>query len=236
MNAVVAQIVPAQPNSPSAMIQYAMQNGADLDRLERMWTLQLEYEKNEARKAYLDAIAAFKENPPQVVKDMENKQYNSMYSSLANLVNTVSKALAPHKLSTNWAINQTDSGISVTCTLTHALGHSESATLKGPPDKSGSKNELQQVKSTVTYLKGATFEAVTGIVVSNPADDDDGNGAGPKVAVITEAQAKTLTDLIQSTGTDLAAFTGHYKIETVAQLPASQLLQAMSALKKKVKP
>ena len=51
--------------------------------------------------------------------------------------------------------------------------------MSGPPDDSGKKNPLQQIKSTITYLEIATFEAVTGIAASD-AGDDDGNGTARK--------------------------------------------------------
>jgi hypothetical protein len=50
--------------------------------------------------------------------------------------------------------------------------------LSSPPDTSGAKNPLQQIKSAITYLEGATFQAITGIVASD--EDDDGNGFKPK--------------------------------------------------------
>jgi hypothetical protein len=37
---------------------------------------------------------------------------------------------------------------------------------------------LQQIKSTLTYLEGATFQAITGVVARSASMDDDGNGAG----------------------------------------------------------
>ena len=49
--------------------------------------------------------------------------------------------------------------------------------MSAPPDTSGSKNLIQQLKSTKTYLEIATFESVTGIAAIDKGDDD-GNSAG----------------------------------------------------------
>jgi len=163
--------------TPMQMLQVAVQQGADLERLQKLMDLQDRWEAKQAQKAFNAALAAFKKAPPVVVKDLLNKQYGSMYTSLGNLVNTVNAALGEHGLSASWDVEQADV-IKVTCVLEHVDGHARRVTIEGPPDTSGSKNTLQQIRSTLTYLRGATFEAVTGIASKIGNQDDDGNGAG----------------------------------------------------------
>lgn len=174
----VPDVLPADQN-PMAMLARAVAQGWEPDRLKQLMDLQERFEANEARKAFAAAKAAFMENPPVVTKDKENKQYESRYSSIGNLVNTVNAALSKHGLTPSWKVEQGDR-ITVTCVLSHRLGHSESVSMSGLPDDSGKKNPLQQIKSTVTYLKIATYEAVTGIASSEGNADDDGNGAGER--------------------------------------------------------
>lgn len=162
--------------TPMQMLQVAVARGADLDYLQKLMELQERWEANQARKAFNAALAAFKKNPPVVVKDMLNKQYGSTYSSLGNLVNIVNAALGEHGLSASWDVVSGDV-IKVTCILEHIDGHSKRVTIEGPRDVSGSKNTLQQIRSTLTYLKGDTFEAVTGIASKVGNIDDDGKGA-----------------------------------------------------------
>jgi len=140
--------VPAQ-SSPSSIMLEAMGKGANLETIEKMLTLQERWEANEAKKAYNVDMAAFKENPPVITKDKVNTQYNSRYCSLQNLVDTVSPVLAKHGVAHRWIIEQ-NGIIKVTCILTHRLGHSESVSMSAPDDTSGSKNPIQQKKSTVT--------------------------------------------------------------------------------------
>lgn len=166
-------------NNPMQMLAIAVERGDDLDKLRQLMDLRDRWEATEAKKAYVAAFADFKRNMPDVVKDMLNKQYGSDYSSLANLVNTVNRALGEYGLNARWEPEQSDT-IAVTCILTHVDGHSEKVTLKGPPDTTGQKNALQQIKSTLTYLEGATFQAITGVVARSASKDDDGNGAGRK--------------------------------------------------------
>jgi len=172
--------------SPNAVVIMAMQRGYTPELIEKMMALQERNDANEARKAYYQAVADFKMNPPKIFKDKENSQFSradkkSMYVSLGNLVQTVNPALGQHGLSASWEINQAEKLVKVSCKLSHRLGHSETVTMEAPPDVSGgnAKNPIQQIKSTITYLRAATFEAVTGLAATDDANtDDDGNGSG----------------------------------------------------------
>lgn len=168
----------ADNNPYLPMIDRFLQGGGDIEKLDKLLDLKDRWDKSEAEKAYNAAKAAFAANPPSVYKDKKNNQYNSSYTSLGNMVITVSAALSPHGLSASWDIDQSDPKlIAVTCRLRHALGHSETVKMSGPPDTTGAKNDLQKIKSTVTYLKLATFEAVTGVASKEGNLDDDGNAA-----------------------------------------------------------
>jgi hypothetical protein len=165
-------------SNPMQMLAVAVERGDDLEKLRQLMDLRDRWEATEARKAYVTAFSQFKRNMPDVVKDMLNKQYGSDYSSLANLVNTTNRALGEYGLNAVWKPEVKANVVTCTCVLTHVDGHSESVTLEAPPDNTGSKNPLQQIKSTLTYLEGATFQAITGVVARSASKDDDGNGAG----------------------------------------------------------
>jgi hypothetical protein len=168
--------VPAPTNLMQALAIAAADPRMEIAKVEKLWAMHKEMKAAAAKEAFVAAVAAFKANPPTVYKDKTNSQYGSRYTSIGNLVNTVNAALSPHGLTARWNIAQ-EQHITVTCFLTHALGHSESCSLTAPADTSGQKNPLQQIKSTVTYLKLATFEAVTGVASADGNADDDGNGA-----------------------------------------------------------
>ena len=168
-------LMPA-PTNPGQVVAYAMAHGAPVSEIREFMALQREWEASEARKAFVAAKAAFKAENVVVVKDKENLQYKSRYSSLGNLVNTVAPYLSKHGLSADWDVDQTN-GLKITCILSHALGHSEKVSMQVPPDTAGSKNPIQQIKSAITYAKTVTFESVCGLAVSDTNVSDDGNGA-----------------------------------------------------------
>jgi len=209
----------------------AMQKNYDPAFIEKMMDLQERNDTKVAKQAYIGAMAEFKANLPTVIKDKENKQYSSMYVSESALLNTINPELSKHGLSATFSFPETEGNtMKVTCTITHKAGYGESVTLPGPIDTSGSKNPLQQVKSTVTYLRKATFEAITGIATSDPIADDDGNSSG-SVEYISIDQQTEINDAIAELYTDGGKkFMEFLKVESVETLPAKRYKETISAL------
>lgn len=221
-----------QQSALSPMVQAVMSGQMTPEQLQSLLNVQKDYERNEAEKAFHMAVAEFKKNPPEVIKDKDNLQFKSKYASKGNLVNTVNSALSPHGLNASWEFDQREDGkIGVTCTLSHAQGHSKKVTLWAPPDKSGSKNPIQEIKSTITYLEIATYEAVTGIAASD-AGDDDGNGA-KGAQTITEEQVANLEALITEVGADKGAFLKYMQADSLDRIQAKSYGMAVKALEKK---
>ena len=233
----VVSVIPVeqQDHSMAAMVHSAITRGADkdyLDSLERLFALQVKAEEREAKKAYVKAMAEFKKNPPSIYKNKDNSQFKSRYSSIDAVVNPTIPLLAAQGVSHNWSFGNTDSMIEVTCTLTHELGHSESVTIPGPADTSGAKNDIQQIRSTHTYLKIATFEAVTGLVSREGNSDDDGNGAGSKVQYITDKQVSQIVDMVNATeGIDMDAIFKKAQIKDIREMPKDKYGKAFSYVK-----
>lgn len=162
--------------SPASMLDLAIRQNLDADKLDKIMGLFERWEANEARKKFEAAMAGFKAEHFVIPKDKENKQYNSWYTSIEKMVEVVTPFLAKHKLFATWAVDQT-SGIKVTCTL-EGFGNSKSCSVTFPPDTSGKKNSLQEIKSAITYGKICTFESVCGLASEAGNLSDDGNGAG----------------------------------------------------------
>lgn len=226
---------PFQPpvRGPDRMLEIALEKGAGLEQLEKLMELKERHDANEARKAYVAAMAAFKADPPEVVKDKAVAYSGTAYThaSLAAVVDAVSQALSRHGLSHRWDVQQNGT-ITVTCTMTHQLGHSESVSMSGPADDSGRKNAIQQIASTVTYLQRYTLMSITGLAAKDMMDDD-GRAAG--TALITTEQAAEIKGLLQETGADVKKFLAWLGgAASVDELPAARYEPAVRALKKKL--
>jgi hypothetical protein len=203
-----------------------------MERVNQAFDFYQRVRADEAQRAYYEAKAAFKAVAPSITKDKENKQYGSTYASIGNVVNVANEALSKHGLDASWNYDQGDK-IKVTCTLRHVLGHSESVSLLAPPDTSGQKNPLQQIKSTLTYLKLATFEAVTGIATKEGNADDDGNASGKVKETITEKQVAELAKAMESANVEKQIILEHFKVSELSEMTPAQHTTAMNKLKAK---
>jgi len=177
--------------SPIEMAQAFLTSGGDLANLEKMLALQEKYDSMQAKKAFIKAMAKFKQIPVIIKKDKDNKQYNSKYSSIGAMVNACLPRMGECGLSHKWEFFQVDPKfMEGKCTVTHEDGFSDSVSMTAPIDISGNKNPIQQIKSTRTYIKIETFSSVMGLASSEDIDDD-GNSAGG--AINEKEPAKTIT-------------------------------------------
>ncbi len=198
----VVQTAEPQMN-PMQMIAQAVSQGADVDKLSKLMDLQQRWAAEEARKAFISALNAFKANPPEILKNKSvshNGIFKYKHASLDNASGAIGKALSEHKISHRWDTEQREGGvIRVTCVLTHELGHSERTPLEATPDASGGKNSIQAVGSTVSYLMRYTLLAATGMAVADGSDDDGRQGKKMADQALADLQTlikdcKTLAD------------------------------------------
>lgn len=235
-------------NTPAALLQIAMDQGADLDRLERLYDMQLKWEANEARKAFVAAMAEFKKNPPEILKDkhvsFENNkggitQYN--HATIGGACEKIIPALAALGFSHKWNVHQPENSnglIVVTCVVTHALGHSEETTLKASRDSSGGKNDIQAVSSTITYLERYTLLAAVGLAPKDMPDDDgrgSETGAKPDVPMLTKEHQQEVVDTAARCKVNVATILKHYKATELSQIPDAEFDSIISGCNNTVK-
>lgn len=170
--------------TPMHLIELALQKGADADQLGKLMELQLRWQANENRLAYIAAMQRFKDNPPEINKTKHvsyptkgGPDVSYWHPELDDVVEVIGHALKAVGIGQSWRTSDNNGKIVVTCVLTHKDGHSEEvATLAGPPDVSGGKNNIQAIGSTTTYLQRYTLLAGTGLAAKG--QDDDGKTEG----------------------------------------------------------
>jgi len=187
----------AQPGSesPASMLALAVQKGMAPETIAKLMDLRDRWEAAEAKKAFDSALAAFKKDPPELVKNKHvsfehqngGGKTDYYHATLDEVSVKIGKALAPHGLSHRWDVEQLDGGmIRVTCVLAHSAGHAIKVPMQAGRDETGKKNNIQSVGSTVTYLQRYTLLAATGMAVKG--QDDDGRGSEGKEDLLSEAQ------------------------------------------------
>ena len=220
-------------NAPIDIINKAMDQNIDLDKVEKWIELQERYEANEARKAYHKAMAEFKSNPIQIDKDKKVKYLQVKYShaSLANIIEKITPGLSTVGLHLSWRTEQGDQ-VKVTCRIAHSLGHYEENSLCAKADSSGSKNSIQAIGSTVSYLERYTALAILGL--STKDQDDDGQSS-EETEKIDENKIKIIRNLMTEVKTDEASFLKYLEVEKLEDLPKEGFLKAKVALESKKK-
>src|SRR5581483_2217716 len=120
--------------TPMTVLQLAVQQGATVETLRGLMELQRQWEANEARKAYVAAMNAFKADPPSLEKiktvDFASKtggRVNYNYAPLDYVAKVIGAARSKHGLSFSWEVDESKTPpIRVTSKLEHVAGHSES--------------------------------------------------------------------------------------------------------------
>ena len=217
---------PSLPATPSRLLEMAVSQNADIDKLEKLMAMQERWEANEARKAYAKAISEFRNDCPQIARTRDG--HNNKYAGLSETLEKIQPVLSAHGLSHSWRTEQTDNRIRVTCSVSHFDGHTESTSLAAAPDNSGSKQAIQAIGSTVAYLERYTLYAILGL--SSREMDNDGEAVSQ---AITEDQAMELAALIQEVGADAEAFFKYMGITRLMDMYASNYDKAVAALERK---
>lgn len=220
-------------NSPAALMLKAMAGNMDLNKLEKFMELQEKWEATQARKAYTEAMSEFKKNPPEIEKD-RNVDYTTKtgirvkynHASLGNVTDKINAALGMHGLSAAWMTEQGERGITVTCKITHIMGHSESTSLRAAADDSGGKNTIQALASTISYLERYTLLALTGLATHEM--DDDGVG---ETEYISDKQVSTIVDLLNEKGIKDVRLLKYLGCESVEKIPATDYQKAVASIK-----
>lgn len=188
---MASELVVQSIGSPKELLAIGAERGASVEQMAQLFELQLRWEANEARKAFNAAMGEFKKEPPQINKNKSVKFGTTAYdhATLDHVVDMVTPALSKVGIRHRWENAQLESGwVAVTCILSHDQGHSESTTLKAQADTSGSKNGIQAIASTVTYLQRYTLLGATGLAAVGTDDDAQkasGSTAMPESEVIS---------------------------------------------------
>ncbi len=216
----MAQVEQRAFMTPMEMLDKAVSQGADVETLSKLMDLQERWEANQARKAFEGCNERSKAELPKIVKNKkvdfttQKGRTNYQYEDLASIMNQIGPVLSRHGLSVRYrTTTNINEPVTVTCIISHSMGHSEENTLMAGRDDSGNKNSIQQIGSTVTYLQRYTLKAALGLAAGA---DDDGAKADD-AGNITEAERQVIMGLIDETQADIAKFCEALQIDSVAE-------------------
>lgn len=162
--------------SVDSFISQAIEKGAPVEMMERLFALHKEVAAEHARTAYTEALASFQEECPIIekTKNVMNKDGRTVrysYAPIDSIVSQIRKPLASNKLAYTWNVSNKEGKMEVICKVTHILGHSETSTFEIPIDQEGYMTQPQKYASAQTFAKRYTLCNALGI--STGEDDTD---------------------------------------------------------------
>lgn len=225
--AVATQAVPAAALTPMDMIDRAASSGASVEVIGKLMELQERWERNQAKKAFDEAIALAKAELKPIERNALG-QNSKRYADFSAVAMAVDPIISKYGLSYRHRSTQTDR-INITCILSHKLGHSEETTLGSLPDKTGNKNDIQAIGSAVQYLMRYTLMLGLGLSVARDDDGKKADDSGP----VSDKQAETIRDLLTATKSDLDRFLKWSGAPSISDIPASKFNDAIAMLNAK---
>ena len=176
-------------SNPQALLAMAVQQNLDVEKLEKLMELQEKWDRQQAKKAFNEAMAKFQSECPVLKKDKSvfvGGQERYKYTPLDSIISQTKGLIAANGFSyfieTADEVRERDgkkkAGINIIVEVVHASGHSKKTTLWIPIEHKLSSqgkplmSAPQEYGAALTFGKRYAFCNAFGILTGD--DDNDG--------------------------------------------------------------
>lgn len=174
-------------SSVDNFISQAIESKASVETLERLFTLHKDVKAEKAKESFTYALTRFQKACPVIEKKKKvfNKDGRTLrykYAPIDSVVEQIKNPLSDNELSYTWDVVKKENNMSVTCKLTHVLGHSETSTFEIPIVESQFMSSPQSYATAQSYAKRYTLLNALGIATAEEDTDatDTGKDTGAK--------------------------------------------------------
>ncbi len=188
--------------SPMTLLEMAVNGGADIETIERLQIMYDKWQKEQARKSFLEALSNFQSICPIIKKKSEadfktktGQKVNYKYANLSTVIETIKAPLKECGLSFRWKTEDKGDTIIITCIVGHTEGHEETNTMSANADVTGLKNPIQARGSTINYLERYTLVGSLGIGTADT--DDDGKTTEKSIDDLKDEYLKLIDPLLK---------------------------------------
>lgn len=219
----------------SMIERVAINPDADIEKMERLMAMAERVQNREAEVAFNTDFALMQSDLPEIDKDGQIKvggEVRSSYARLEDINEAIKPVLRQYGFAISFRVNTDSNKIEVVAVLSHRRGHSISTTMVLPPDKSGSKYDIQALGSSVSY--GRRYTLCSLLNISAHGEDDNGEAAGKskaKVKAITDRQASMLLDILP-TEKSIKSLAERFSVSDLRDLPVSVYDEALALARK----
>lgn len=183
----------------------------DIDKMERLLQMQERVAARDAEAAFAKAFAEMQPKLPYISarnKIVHNGKEIAKYADWPSISRAISPILSEYGFGLNFSVDNSAESVTVTARLKHVGGHTETNSVTLPSDKSGAKNNVQAVGSSLTYGQRYAGCPLVGVVIEGL--DDDGERAG--LGEVPDAEFAKLQQLVQATSAKIPAMLEHLNI------------------------
>ena len=231
----VAQMDGGRVVTPITMIEKALATGATPETLGKLLDLQERWEANQARKAFIAAMAQARAKFGPILKKNDGYASRYKYETLADVMAAVDGPLGDHGFSYDWITEDLEGGrIRVTCVVTHEAGHSRKNSLSGDPketaDAKANMNGFQRMGGAVTYLQRYTLKAALGIAADKDTDGSTRDKITEGSQTVTADEFIYLRQLIEDCGAVESKVLASVNAETLETMTQKQYREAVAKL------
>lgn len=222
------------PSILEIFAQLARDPTVDVARIQQLMELQKWAEEREAEKQFIAAFQRLQPRLPRIQKDgvIDMGSKGSLpFPKYETIDAAIRPLLTEEGFSTSFGAAPAPQGITITCTLSHKVGHSKTESMPLPFDTGPGRNSLQAVGSTISYGKRYLLCAILNIVTVN--EDTDGARG-----YIDEQGVNNIINLIaacEMTPVMQTKFLKWLKIDRIESLPARDYEKAYNFLSAKSK-
>lgn len=209
----------------------------DIDKMERLMAMFERTQARTAKASYTEALASMQPELPAIVErgGIKDRAGNiqSTYALWEDINKVIKPILARHGFALSFKTGHEGEKIVVTGILSHKAGHSEETQMALPADKSGSKNEVQAVASSISYGQRYTARALLNLTSVGSDNDGQGGGGGAEIDTIGPGQLADLKSLMDEVKANEKAFLVYMRVAKLEDILVKDYSIAVAALESK---
>lgn len=200
------QVAPVQADhSVEAFISQAIDKQLPIETIERFLTMRRELRADQAREAFTMAMAQFQADCPVIAKTKEVKNKDGRvtycYAPIDSIVLQVKSVLGANKLAYDFTETRDETTVTVTCTITHSLGHTKTSSFTVQIGTEAFMTDTQKYGARNTFAKRYAFMNVLGIATGNEdTDAKEIEPPAPKVPKLPQDPKAKIVALMRHLG------------------------------------
>ena len=229
-------VVRREPSIMEIIAAVAANPDADVAKMRELLALKLDVERRDAEIAFNQAMARLQPRLPRVKKngsiDFGGGKPAMKFARWEDIDTAIRPLLTEEGFSLSFTGQPTPTGVIMTCTVSHILGHSKSSQMQLPPDTGPGRNALQAIGSAHSY--GKRYLTLDMLNIITEGEDSDGGKAYP----LTSEQlnnVRSMVDACELKGQPLKAFLTFAGAASVEMIQQHRYDDVMQALRKKQK-